>query len=136
MIMQLLLRLPARYARSGAYIYYACTIGTHLLVLAHLIPYNLVSGGRSPSYSAQAAQSVVSIVVLAALALLTHALTTNKPATKWRTNMLYALSAFWFVGLLAQFAGTEFERLVLAPLLLVGFICHLRLAVEARQNKS
>lgn len=115
-------------ARNILVVFYSAAILTHVLVIAKVIPYKLVSGGMTASYSAQAVQSAVSMLVIGLFFLFTWKLSDSlrKPKT-WQRRLLWLLTASWVIGFIMQVLGTSFERYVLSVVLLVGIIGHVRL---------
>lgn len=112
-------------ARVLLVIFYSAAILTHVLVIAKLIPYSLVSGGMAASYNAQAVQSAVSIVVIGLFFLFTWKLSNPSRVPKnWQKRLLWLLTASWVVGFIMQVLGTSFERYVLSIVLLVGIVGH------------
>lgn len=106
--------------------FYAMCVFVQAMVIVKIIPYTWVNGGMSASYQAQAAQSVISIVIIGLLWLFCQNMMNPKTAVKkWQMYVLYAFTVFWTIGLVMQLLGTSFERYVMAPLLLFGIVLHL-----------
>jgi phosphoglycerol transferase MdoB-like AlkP superfamily enzyme len=114
--------------RALVLIFYAAALVVQILVIGKIIPYQWVNGGMSVSYEAQAAQSVVSIVITSLLFLFVWRVAGLAARPKaWRRRVLYAVTAFWVLGLLMQLVGTPFERYVMSCVLLVGVGGHVLL---------
>ena len=117
--------------------YYLITILVHLLVLAKLVPYNWVNGGFSENYQAQAIQSIVSIMLLSLMFLFAlNVLRTISTTQTWKRRLFYALTAFNVLSLVMQLMGTNFERFVLAPVVLAGLVLHLRVATHLYKARN
>ena len=117
--------------------YYLITILVHLLVLAKLVPYNWVNGGFSENYQAQAIQSIVSIMLLSLMFLFAlNVLRTISTAQTWKRRLFYALTAFNVLSLVMQLMGTNFERFVLAPVVLAGLVLHLQVATHLNKARN
>lgn len=105
-------------------VFYALGITVHVLVIAKVIPYTWVNGGRSASYQAQAGQSIVSIVLLGGLYLLVRKIITSATHNKWHGIILYVLASLWGLGYVMQLLGSQFERFFMSFVLIFGFITH------------
>ena len=118
-------------------IFYTLGIFIHLLVIAKAIPYTWVNGGISGSYSIQLAQSLISIVALVVLGLFCGRLL-RAPAKQSQRNryILGGITALWAFGFMMQLAGTSFERYVMAPILAIGVLAHLRLRARITPTSS
>ena len=116
--------------------YYLTTILVHVLVLAKVIPYNWINGGLSANYEAQTLQSIVSIVLLSSMLLFAlNVLRTISTMQAWKRRLFYVLTAFTVVSLVMQLLGTNFERLVLAPVVLAGLILHIQVVVRLKRPR-
>lgn len=115
--------------------YYAATIFVHVLIITKVVPYNWVNGGLSENYEAQAIQSIVSIVLLSLMFVFAlNVLRTISTAQTWKRRLFYALTAFTVLSLVMQLMGTNFERFVLAPVVLAGLLLHFQ--VVAHMNRA
>lgn len=121
------------YAKFGLIVFYSLAITTHLLVIAKIIPFDLVNGGRSVSYNEQLKLSVVSLLLLVTIGGYLLKLQKKKHSfSSKQTIVLYLITIFWTLGLVMQLAGTNFERLGLSWVLLLGIWSHISLI---RQSK-
>ncbi len=115
--------------------YYVATIFVHVLVIAKVVPYNWVNGGLSVNYEAQVTQSIVSIVLLSSMFIFAlNVLRTISTAQTWKRRLFYGLTAFTVLSLVMQLMGTNFERFVLAPVVLAGLLLHFQ--VVAHMNRA
>jgi len=48
----------------------------------------------------------------------------------------WALVAVWIVSLGMQLMGTSFERMVMAPTVVIGLLTHVRIAVGDAQDRA
>jgi hypothetical protein len=113
-------------------VFYAASTLLHILVIVKIIPYAWVNGGRSESFEQQVSLSSVSIVIIAFVGLLTWYLMTQKNR-KFGIVGLSIITIWWAVSLLLQLLGTQFEKLILAPLHAVGVLAYIQ-AVRAIKN--
>ena len=105
--------------------FYVCSAAVHILVVAKVIPFDWIGGGRSESYRDQLAQSVVSLMILALLAVFVVKLTRRSgKMSSGQRIALNVLIGFWTLGLILQLVGTNFERYVLSVLLAEGVLSH------------
>ncbi len=108
--------------------FYISGILFQLLVIFKIIPFQWVNGGLSPSYEAQALQSVVSVIIMALLFLFVwRVMKSNTQPKRWQYNSLRVITVFWVLGLVMQIIGTPFERYVLSFTLLLGVVSHILL---------
>ena len=112
------------------YLFYAIVLFTHILIIAKVIPYNWINGGRSPSYNAQLQISMVNIGITFIGFFYVFA---NEKFQKLQSNPLFrflkwALVPFWSFSLILQFLGTSFEMFVMSPIIMFGIYVHVRLA--------
>lgn len=115
--------------------FYGAGISVHVLVLLKIIPFMWVNGGMSKTYEAQAAQSLVSIIVLSLLGWYVFRVSNNRRiAKKLHRGLLSVLVVFLSVGFFAQLYGTSFERYVMSWLLLIGIIAHAKLLQNTHQK--
>lgn len=120
-----------------------CIIGlinivVHLLVIIQIIPYTWVNGGRTESLIAAQELSVSSIFITLFSILINLVAAQIIPIRLNRVCGI-ALSAFLiltlplsFIGIIQQFLGTMFERVVMSVVTIVGFCCDTRIAFEKR----
>ena len=110
----------------------------HLLVIAEIIPYLWVNGGRTSSYAEAQQISMSSIVITLiniAIALIASQIIPVSLNRVWSV----VLSAFLiitlplsFVGVIQQFLGTTFEKCITSIVTSLGFIADTRIAFEKR----
>ncbi len=115
-------------------VFYAIGLLTHILVLTGILPYTWINGGRSPSFAAQVPVSISNIIVLviAIIFLLIAGRNIHGKFNRVITILFWVLTAYWTIGFLMQLLGTIFEKLFMAPVLLLGVVSHLRLALEKK----
>jgi hypothetical protein len=124
-------RVPTRAAGWAALAFYALALLVQVLVLATVIPVSWVGGGRIPSLADYAPMSVANIAVYllaGPFAAFASGITGARRAP-WHRAVAWALVALWTAGLGMNSIGAPFERMVLAPLLLIGVLAHLRIAI-------
>lgn len=133
--MKKFLNWSLKSASITALVYYVATLLVHLLVIAHVLPYNWINGGQSTSYDMQVNVSLVSMTALLVLGALTYLTTpfSKVPKGVWTRIVLWVIVIFWTLSFVLQILGTPFEKLVMAPLVLMGIIATLRLALEPRK---
>lgn len=108
----------------------------HLLVIAEVIPYTWINGGRSVTLEAQQQLSNMSVFILAAMALVNVC----AAKTTWRHKaiaivlavLLWLLFAYSILGIVQQLFGTLFEKLCMSLLCIVNAVMYFRLALEKR----
>ncbi len=115
--------------------FYGLSVLVHALVLARLIPFDWVNGGRSASYAEQARLSIVSIVVLAGLFSFVWFLAQKGTATPLQRWTLIGITVVVGVGLLLQLLGTAFERGIVTLIMIAGLTGHLLLLGELRRSR-
>ena len=121
-------KLSLQNAKKIAYSFYAVSIMIHVLVITKVIPYTLVNGGRSESYDAQLQTSKANIIALLVMPpALWLVLERPKFQPYARKPAMYVVVFFLGLGFVMQLLGTWFEKLVIAPIMLVGLIAMLRL---------
>ena len=111
-------------------------LAVHLLVIARVIPFTWINGGRSESLQAQPQLSFMSIWILLGMVVL------NLCAIKsvWRykafgvvlTVLFWLLLAYSVFGAIQQIAGTLFEKLCMSVLCIANALMYFRLAIEKR----
>jgi hypothetical protein len=113
------------------YIFYLLVIIVHILIIRKIIPYHLVNGGRSKSYTEQASISKMSIVI-SFLGILFLSISLIKPSIS--QTLIYSiigflLTLYWILGFVMQLLGTKFERYLMSIIVLLGILSHLSLAL-------
>jgi hypothetical protein len=113
------------------YIFYLLVIIVHILIIRKVIPYHLVNGGRSKSYTEQASISKMSIVI-SFLGILFLSISLIKPSIS--LTLIYSiigflLTLYWILGFVMQLLGTKFERYLMSIIVLLGILSHLSLAL-------
>lgn len=115
-----------RTIRALILTFYSAALVTHILIIGKIIPYQWVNGGMSPSYEAQAVQSLVSLVITTLLFIFVWRMSGPKTNPKiWQRRALYIVTALWILGFLMQLIGTSFERYGMSIVLLVGVFGHI-----------
>lgn len=116
--------------------FYALAVLTHLLVILRVIPWEWVNGGRSESYTAQAAQSGMSAVVLVVLFAFVWRIVTRARASRLQWWLLLGIVVVLALGTVLQLLGTRFEREFLSFVLLTGVVGHALLAADLRPRTA
>ena len=110
----------------------------HILVITGVLPYLWVNGGRSESLSAAQSTSFSSIIITVISILITLIASQIIPI---KLNKFWgiAISVFLivtlplsFIGIIAQFLGTIFEKCVMSIITIIGFCADTRIAFEKR----
>ncbi len=115
------------------------TVIVHLLVIFGMIPYTWTNGGRSATYETARQISLNSIpyfVVLTGIVLVSSGFVKVKwnSVTKTIISILLWINvAYTFLGLIFQFLGTPFEKVVMSLVCITCIIMGIRLAIEKRQ---
>lgn len=113
-------------------------IAVHVLVIANIIPYLWVNGGRSESFAVAQQISIVSIVITIVYMLIILIASRVIPI---RFNKFWGivLSVFLiitlplsFLGIIQQLLGTTFEKCVMTTVAIIWFCTHFRIAFEKR----
>lgn len=121
------------YFKYSLIAFYIIMIFVHVLVIAQVVPYSWVNGGLSPSYEYQSIQSAISIVFLSIITFYVFDIFMSMPRPKtWKRRLFYTLTSLTGVSLFMQLIGSDFERFVLAPVVLAGFIVHLKFAIKLK----
>ncbi len=117
-------RWSLRSASITAFAYYGAALLVHVLVIAHVLPYSWINGGQSTSYAMQLNVSLISISSLFVLGTLTYLTTPFSKVRKgvWVKIILWLSMVFWTLSLVLRLLGTPFEKVVMAPLVLIGII--------------
>ena len=123
--------------------YGGCIIGlfnimVHMLVIFQIIPYTWVNGGRTASLVVAQEISVSSIIITVINILIVLVATQIIPIKLNRIAGI-TLSAFLiltlplsFIGIIQQFLGTMFEKIVMSVVTIIGFCLDIRVAFEKR----
>lgn len=113
-------------------------IVVHILVITGILPYLWVNGGRSESFTAAQSTSFYSIIITLVSIAITLIASQIIPI---RFNKFWGIviSVFLiitlplsFIGIIAQFLGTIFEKCVMSIVTIVGFCVNTRIAFEKR----
>ncbi|MBO4404916.1 MAG: hypothetical protein J5780_06270 [Treponema sp.] len=110
----------------------------HVFVMAGILPYTWVNGGRTENYEAACSIAFSSIIVIAVTMLLTLIASGIIPVKFNRffgiflTVILIVLLPFSFIGIVQQFLGTLFEKCFCSILALISFLTAFRIAFEKR----
>lgn len=127
-----------RKAGIGSVVSSGIGIIVHILVIANIIPYLWVNGGRSETFTAAQKISTSSIVIILIKILIALIASRIIPI---RLNKFWGifLSAFLvitlpvtLVGVIQQFLGTTFEKCVTGIVTIIGFCADTRIAFEKR----
>jgi hypothetical protein len=115
------------------YLFYGLTIGIHVLVIAKIVTYSLVNGGRSKSYDVQKRLSFIStaIAVIGILFLAVNHLVPTLHETRLYGIIAFVLAAYWGLGYVLQLLGTKLEKWVISWVLILGIASHLILGLLA-----
>ena len=110
----------------------------HVLVIANIIPYSWVNGGRSESY-AKAQQismsSIIMTIINIGIALIASRIIQVKLNKFWGIMLsafLIVTLPLSFVGVIQQFLGTPFEKCFTSVITIMGFLADTRIAFEKR----
>ena len=110
----------------------------HILVIANIIPYLWVNGGRTETFAAAQQISTSSIIMLLVNILITLIASRIIPV---RLNKFWGILLSTFlvitlpvtlVGVIQQFLGTPFEKCVTGIVTIIGFCADTRIAFERR----
>ena len=123
--------------------YGACIIGlfnimVHMLVIFQIIPYTWVNGGRTASQVAAQEISVSSIIMtvinilIALVATQIIPIKLNRIAGITLSAFLILTLPFSLIGIIQQFLGTMFEKIVMSVVTIIGFCFDTRIAFEKR----
>ena len=110
----------------------------HISVIAGLLPYMWVNGGRTESYEMACSISASSIVVTLIGMIITLVGAKIIPVKFNRfcgiafTVFLVAMLPLAFMGIIQQFLGTLFEKSFCSILTIAGFLTSFRIAFEKR----
>ncbi len=110
----------------------------HTLVIANIIPYLWINGGRTESF-VTAQQISISSIVITIINILIALIASQIIPVKLNRFWGIALSAFLIitlpitlVGVIQQFLGTTFEKCVMGIVTIIGFCADTRIAFEKR----
>lgn len=123
--------------------YGGCIIGlfnimVHMLVIFQIIPYTWVNGGRTASLVVAQEISVSSIIITVINILIALVATQIIPIKLNRivgitlSTFLILTLPFSFIGIIQQFLGTMFEKIVMSVVTIIGFCLDIRVAFEKR----
>lgn len=123
--------------------YGVCIIGlfnimVHMFVIFQIIPYAWVNGGRTASQVAAQEISVSSILItvinilIALVATQIIPIKLNRIAGITLSAFLILTLPFSFIGIIQQFLGTMFEKIVMSVVTIIGFCFDTRIAFEKR----
>ena len=110
----------------------------HILVIANIIPYLWVNGGRSESYAKAQQISMSSIMITIiniGIALIASRIIQVKLNKFWGIMLsafLIVTLPLSFVGVIQQFLGTPFEKYFTSVITIIGFLADTRIAFEKR----
>ena len=110
----------------------------HILVIANIIPYSWVNGGRSESYAKAQQISMSSIMITIiniGIALIASRIIQVKLNKFWGIMLsafLIVTLPLSFVGVIQQFLGTPFEKYFTSVITIIGFLADTRIAFEKR----
>lgn len=112
------------------YLFYIIVLIIHILIIAKIIPFNWINGGRSASYNDQLKISTVNIGITFIGFIYVYA---NQKFQNIQNNPFFrfskwALVPFWSFSLVLQFLGTSFEMFVMSPIIMFGIYVHVQLA--------
>jgi len=108
----------------------------HILVLADILPYQWINGGRTESLSQAYQTAALSIVIIVVMKLITLfgarilPMRRNKTAAVILRAALIAIACFSFIGVIQQLLGTIFEKCILSVVNLIGFVADVRIAAQ------
>ena len=110
----------------------------HVLVIANIIPYLWVNGGRTISFT-EAHQISISSIIMTAINIIIALVASQIIPIKFNKFWGIAISAFLiitlplsFIGIVQQFMGTTFEKCVMSAVTIIGFCADIRIAFEKR----
>lgn len=110
----------------------------HILVIANIIPYLWVNGGRTESFAVAQQTSLSSIgmtIINILIALIASQIIPVKLNKFWGivlSTFLIITLPLTLVGVIQQFLGTIFERCVMGMVTIIGFCADTRIAFEKR----
>ena len=110
----------------------------HILVIVNIIPYLWVNGGRTESFAVAqqiSTSSIIMTVVNILIALIASQIIPIRLNKFWGIAIsvfLIATLSLSFIGVIAQFLGTIFEKCVMSIITIVGFCADTRIAFEKR----
>lgn len=131
-------KINLKKAGIGACIVGLINIAVHILVINQLIPYTWVNGGRIESIIDARELSLSSIIMtifnilIALIASKIIPIKLNKFFGKALSVFLIITLPFSFLGIIQQFLGTTFEKIIMSVVTIIGFCCDVRIAFEKR----
>ena len=122
--------IKRKTAVTGLLIILSLIVVFHLLVVAQIIPHEVVWGGKFDHYASILPFEIVSIVLNVSFILLVR-LRARRPESKsGRIGMLLMVVIFGLNTVGNLFAETMFEKAVFTPLTLIIALLSLRLALK------
>lgn len=110
----------------------------HILVIANIIPYLWVNGGRTISFI-EAQQISINSIIMTTINVIIALVASQIIQIKFNKFWGIAISVFLiitlplsFIGIVQQFMGTTFEKCVMSVVTIIGFCADLRIAFEKR----
>lgn len=131
-------KINLQKAGIGACIVGLINIAIHILVINQLIPYTWVNGGRTESIIVARELSISSIIMtifnilIALIASQIIPIKLNYFFGKALSIFLIITLPFSFLGIVQQFLGTTFEKIIMSVVTIMGFCCDVRIAFEKR----
>ncbi|MGJ9386152.1 hypothetical protein [Salipaludibacillus sp. CF4.18] len=117
-------------------IFYSLTILIHVLIISGIIPFTWVNGGRSESFATQFPISIINTIISIVGGVFTlivgRNIVYNYKRKRGITVICWFFVVLWSIGLIQQFFGTPFEKVVCSLILFLGVISNLRMAIEKR----
>lgn len=110
----------------------------HILVIANIIPYLWVNGGRTISFT-EAQQISMNSIIMTIINVIIALVASQIIPIRFNKFWGIAISTFLiitlplgFIGILQQFMGTTFEKCVMSVVTIIGFCADIRIAFEKR----
>ena len=138
MMLEWIRKFDIRKAGICSVVSHGIGIVLHILVIANIIPYLWVNGGRTETFAAAQQISTSSIIMLLVNILITLIASRIIPV---RLNKFWGILLSTFlvitlpvtlVGVIQQFLGTTFEKCVTGIVTIIGFCADTRIAFERR----
>lgn len=132
--MELVKKISIKFAVNLMMVLLSCVVIFHFLILAGVIPYNMVVGGRLENASQMVFFEIVSVIInLAIIAVVAIKAGYIKPFLSNRvvTALLWLLVALFTLNTLGNiFSKTTLETIIFTPLTLVSAVLCYRLVIE------
>lgn len=132
--MELVKKISIKFAVNLMMVLLSCVVIFHFLILAGVIPYNMVVGGRLENASQMVFFEIVSVIInLAIIAVVAIKAGYIKPFLSNRvvTALLWLLVALFTLNTLDNiFSKTTLETIIFTPLTLVSAVLCYRLVIE------